>query len=95
MKKLKLQLEDLRIDSFETTPAEKWKGTVVGRAPTVDFCSVSNCPTCDGTCYRTCPPSYCESCDPEACGDAPTAWVTCLWTCTQTIPTHNDGINCT
>jgi len=97
MKKLKLQLEDLRIDSFQTTPVGKRKGTIVGKEASIVVTCESNCPTCEGTCYETCPPScgsYCETCDREACGDAVTGWFSCLDTCTQTLPTHNDGINC-
>ena len=97
MKKLKLQLEDLRIDSFQTTPTEKRKGTVVGKENSILVTCESNCPTCEGTCWETCPPTCdnpCVTFESDACGDAVTGYFSCLNTCTQTLPTHNDGINC-
>ncbi len=51
MRKLKLQLDDLTIDTFATTPAEKQKGTVVGEQCTCyTACTCPGCPTCDASC---------------------------------------------
>ena len=53
MKKLKLHLEDLRIDSFQTTSAEKPKGTVFGEQCTCyTQCTCPGCPTCDASLQR-------------------------------------------
>ena len=55
MKKLRLQLEDLRIDSFATTPVEKEKGTVFGEQCTCyTNCTCPRCPTCYASCNGTC-----------------------------------------
>ena len=111
MKKLRLQLEDLRIDSFQTTPVQRVKGTVRGEedpctCPT--RCATCTCPdcntcweSCNGSCYESCN-GTCgggETCDEScintcfvSCGDI---GFTCLDTCTQGVPTDNDGINCT
>jgi hypothetical protein len=71
VKKLKLHLEDLRIDSFQTTPAEKPKGTVFGEQCTCHTqCTCPGCPTCNASCNGTCGAS-CEA----TCGG------TCEWTC--------------
>ena len=55
MKKLRLQLEDLRIDSFTTTPMEKERGTVFGEQCTCyTACTCPGCPSCDASCGGTC-----------------------------------------
>lgn len=69
MNKLKLQLEDLLIDSFQTAPAEKPEGTVFGEqsgyatcgGPTCNASCRNSCVeaetcawSCGGTCYDTC-----------------------------------------
>jgi hypothetical protein len=55
MRKLKLRLEDLRIDSFDTTAAQKAKGTVFGEQCTCyTQCTCPGCPTCDASCNGTC-----------------------------------------
>lgn len=50
MNKLKLQLEDLRVDTFDTAPAEKARGTVLGEQCSCD----SGCDTCYDSCADTC-----------------------------------------
>ena len=59
MNKLKLKLEDLQVDAFQTTPAQKEKGTVFGEQCTCyTNCTCPGCPTCDtcgDTCDMTCP----------------------------------------
>jgi hypothetical protein len=60
MKKLKLRLDDLRIDSFSTTPVEKAKGTVFGGQCT--------CQSYDYACVATGDASCDVACDTAACG---------------------------
>jgi hypothetical protein len=91
MNKLRLQLEDLRIDSFQTTPAEKPKGTVFGEQCTCyTQCTCPGCPTCDASCNGTCNASCNGTCDAscgcgtyDACGtwDASCGGNTCDATC--------------
>jgi hypothetical protein len=69
MQKLKLRLDDLRIDSFATTPAEKPKGTVFGEQCTCyTQCTCPGCPTCDASCNGTCVASCNGSCDASCAG---------------------------
>jgi hypothetical protein len=79
MKKLKLDLDGLRIDSFDTTPANavERKGTVQGQFDTaVASCDGTCDNTCDGcSCCCTCCPSCggtCETC--YTCGTCPGQW---------------------
>lgn len=63
--KLTLNLEQLTVDSFQTTVAEKPKGTVFGEQCTCyTNCTCPGCPTCDDTCPNTC--AY--TCDDASCG---------------------------
>jgi hypothetical protein len=49
--KLTLNLEDLSVDTFDTTPTENPKGTVFGEQCTCyTQCTCPGCPTCDATC---------------------------------------------
>ncbi len=86
MKKMKLSLDDLKVESFQTTPesAAQKKGTVFGYI-TQDLtlcqeCPTNTCgntcqgPTCEGTCDNTCQGPTCEG----TCGEA---------TCGQCAPT--------
>ncbi len=53
--KLKLNLEDLSVDSFDTVGVEKRKGTVYGEQCTCyTQCTCPGCPTCDASCNGTC-----------------------------------------
>jgi hypothetical protein len=62
--KLKLNLDDLTVDSFDTTLSERPKGTVFGEQCTCyTNCTCPGCPTCDGTCPNTC--AY--TCDDVSC----------------------------
>lgn len=73
MKKLRLDLDELAVESFDTRGAEKEKGTVVGEQQ----CS------CGGTCYpqATCPQTCAYTCDDPTCAytcdDATCAGFTC------------------
>lgn len=75
MKKLSLSLENLRVDSFDTTPADaKPRGTIFGEQCTCPSnCTCPGCPTCDATCPNTCP----YTCDDNTC-------ITCVETCANT-----------
>jgi hypothetical protein len=62
--KLILKLEDLAVDSFDTTTPQKARGTVFGEQCTCyTNCTCPGCPTCDATCGATCP----YTCDDATC----------------------------
>jgi hypothetical protein len=100
MSKLRLQLEDLMIDSFDTTPVQKGKGTVFGEQCTCyTQCTCPGCPTCDascnGTCAASCYGSCAATCD-ASCED--TCNYSCAGTCGEytcdgyrTCPTFQGG----
>lgn len=93
MKKLTLALEDLRIDSFDTTPAAREKGTVVGQqyytlyeTHCPSFCleyggggTCAGLPTCAATCAQTCPQTCDDLTCAETCGRS--CYGTCEYTC--------------
>jgi hypothetical protein len=81
MNKLKLSLEDLSVESFDTTPAALVKegGTVFGQQCTCyTQCTCPGCPTCDASCNGTCG-GTCEASCNGTCG--PTCDVSCYGTC--------------
>ncbi len=52
MKKLKLNLDEIKVESFETTDASSLsKGTIMGQVTWTQYLS---CHTDDGTCRYTC-----------------------------------------
>ena len=73
--KRKLSLDDLRVDTFETAPVQKQRGTVFGEQCTCQtVCSCPGCPTCHVTCDdptcvdNTCWGDTCEgSCPIDGC----------------------------
>jgi hypothetical protein len=72
--KLKLNLEQLTVDSFDTTVSEKPRGTVFGEQCTCyTNCTCPGCPTCDATCNYTCDDATCPNC--------PTCAASCNGTC--------------
>ena len=74
--KLKLNLEDLSVDSFDTTRSERPKGTVFGEQCTCyTNCTCPGCPTCDATCPATCV----NTCDDVSCNG--TCAASCEGTC--------------
>jgi hypothetical protein len=91
MNKLKLRLDDLQVDTFQTTSMRKEKGTVYGRQEwTYDVmvcqdtwhgssCEVSCFSNCDASCYDTCAVSCNGSCD---------------WTCAASCGASCDGYTC-
>jgi hypothetical protein len=76
--KLSLNLDDLTVDSFDTTGTQKAKGTVFGEQCTCyTQCTCPGCPTCanyatcdascNGTCGGTCPATCAYTCDDASC----------------------------
>ena len=86
MRKLRLQLEDLRIDSFDTTSVQREKGTVFGEQCTCyTQCTCPGCPTCYASCNGTCDASCNGTCDASCDGgctwDASCGGNSCDYTC--------------
>lgn len=70
MPKLKLDLDQLTVDSFDTADGRKREGTVFGEQCTCHTnCTCPGCPTCDATC---------DTCD-ATCEASCTA--SCVYTC--------------
>jgi hypothetical protein len=93
MRKLTLNLEQLSVDSFETTAVEKKKGTVIGQQCTCwTYCAQQTCPgcpTCDNTCAYTCDDATCPAC--------PTCAASCNGTCdcgTNDYSCYNTDCDC-
>jgi hypothetical protein len=78
MKKLKLELDNLAVESFDTTATHKSRGTVIGEQCTCyTYCNTCpGCPTCDATCAYTCDDATCPQC--------PTCAASCNGTCDDT-----------
>jgi hypothetical protein len=88
MKKLRLRLDDLRIDSFQTTQAEQPEGTVFGEQCTCHTqCTCPGCPTCYASCNGTCDASCNGSCN--CSGD--TCNASCFGTCEETCDNSCGG----
>jgi hypothetical protein len=93
MNKMKLNLDALAVESFDTSASAREKGTVFGEQCTCPTaCTCPGCPTCDGTCPFTCDDYSCNgeatcaghTCDgtchgEETCGFS--CWDTCERTC--------------
>jgi len=54
MRKLKLRLDALTVEAFETVEASAEVGTVVGHAPTITACGGTCYISCNGTCPLPC-----------------------------------------
>jgi hypothetical protein len=82
--KLKLNLDDLSVDSFDTAGAQKQKGTVFGEQCTCwTQCGQNTCPgcpTCDATCNATCGGATCAGSCYGTCG-GDTCGASCYGTC--------------
>jgi hypothetical protein len=90
--KLKLKLDDLQVDTFQTTPAPKSKGTVFGEQCTCwTNCTCPGCPTCDASCNGTCDASCNGTCD--ATCDA-SCYGSCDWSCGCTYESTCNGLTC-
>lgn len=83
MKKMKLTLDDLLIDSFSTTPVRKQQGTVYGEQCTCyTACTCPGCPTCDASCNGSCGGASCiDTCAASCYG---TCDASCNGTCDYT-----------
>jgi hypothetical protein len=83
MQKLKLRLDDLKVDTFQTTAAQREKGTVFGEQCTCPTaCTCPGCPTCDASCNGSCNASCNGTCDytcEASCND--TCYDTCAASC--------------
>jgi hypothetical protein len=97
-RKLTLKLEDLSVDSFDTTTGQKAKGTVFGEQCTCyTNCTCPGCPTCyascNGTCGGTCGENTCAASCNGTCAGA-----TCGYSCYDTdcdcIPPTCQQTNC-
>ena len=94
--KLKLNLDQLTVDSFDTSAPKAEKGTVFGEQCTCyTNCTCPGCPTCDascnGTCGGTCGDNTCaESCygSCETCGGDTCDYYVCgySWACDTYYP---------
>jgi hypothetical protein len=96
MQKLKLRLEDLQVDTFRTTAAQREKGTVYGEQCTCPTaCTCPGCPTCDascnGTCGATCDASCNGTCE-ASCND--TCYDTCAGSCISCRFSCDDMYTC-
>lgn len=68
MKKLTLTLDDLRVDSFQTSGDRQEEGTVFGEQCTCETnCTCPGCPTCDLTCPNTCEQTCANTCGQYTC----------------------------
>jgi len=74
MRKLKLELEELSVESFETAGEAEERGTVRGNSfPTrfaqciTNACSGADGVTCDETCGYTCYATCGETCGANSC----------------------------
>jgi len=90
--KLKLKLDDLQVDTFQTTSVQKPSGTVFGEQCTCyTNCTCPGCPTCyascNGSCDASCNGTCGASCD-ATCGG------TCDWTCDNTCGDSCGGATC-
>ncbi|HEX6373514.1 MAG TPA: hypothetical protein VF006_31605 [Longimicrobium sp.] len=97
MRKLKLELDSLVVQSFETTtPEGPARGTVHGRAeagPDTPYCGTVdvNCKyteqySCEGTCEDTCAESCYGSCHSCIASCSPSCYLTCGASCPNTCP---------
>jgi hypothetical protein len=89
MKKLKLDLEDLSVESFATTPESRGEGgTVFGQQCTCyTQCTCPGCPTCDASCNGTCGGTCGGTCEASCNG-------TCDFTCDYSCGAGCDPNSC-
>jgi hypothetical protein len=74
MRKIKLNLDSLGVESFETAAADRGQGTIVANAkPTYNGCGseVDACPSARGcTLFGDCLTQLCETFEPKFCRTA-------------------------
>lgn len=84
MKKLRLQIEQLQVDSFSTATEAPAEGTVRGHCPTLqesgcathEYSCAGSCGSCVWTCQHSCIQYSCGTCDIKLCTgglDCPTS----------------------
>jgi hypothetical protein len=78
MNKLRLHLEELAVESFDTSAGVREKGTVVGEE------GPCTCPNV--TCAASCPYTCAYTCDDATCPQCPTCAQSCNGTC--------EGVTC-
>lgn len=83
MHKLKLDLDQLAVDTFDTEAPPVRKGTVYGEQCTCyTACTCPGCPTCDVSCNGTCAGTCDASCNGTCGGSCDgTCDATCNGTC--------------
>jgi hypothetical protein len=96
--KLTLKLEDLSVESFDTTVKQKARGTVFGEQCTCyTNCTCPGCPTCyascNGTCGGTCGENTCAASCNGTCGAA-TCDYSCNYTDCDCLPPTCQQTNC-
>jgi len=69
MRKLKLRVEELRVESFDTAGARGGRGTVRGAEDTNESgCMIASCGvTCPLSCEPSCPYGGCDDTAPRGC----------------------------
>jgi hypothetical protein len=83
--KLKLDLDELAVESFDTCGVDREKGTVLGE---------EQC-TCPGvTCANTCPATCAHTCDDATCPQCPTCAASCNGTCDDPSCWGSCGATC-
>ena len=92
MKKMKLSLDDLKVESFQTTPdaGEGEKGTVFGYL-TQDLTICDTCDTCNASCNGTCNASCGGTCGNTCNG---TCHASCGGTCDASCNGGCGGVTC-
>jgi hypothetical protein len=94
--KLKLNLEELTVDSFDTADRAAENGTVFAEQCTCwTNCTCPGCPTCDASCNGTCAGQYtCDASCNGTCNCGTQDW-TCGPRCGQTaLYTACEGVQC-
>lgn len=105
MAKLKLDLTDLQVDSFDPAPHDRRRGTVMARGSDWGLCSGGSCevfcsynnPSCYGSCDTVCidchtnaPTCFEPGCDETRVWSCP--GTTCVGTCMASCA---ESCNCT
>jgi hypothetical protein len=99
--KMKLNLDELQVESFETVSGEQERGTVHGYVTGTLGCNCTDgdtCATCRascGTCFDTCPDT-CENTCPDTCvNTCPATCASCVDTCWESCDFTECHWDCT
>jgi hypothetical protein len=85
--KLKLHLDELAVESFDTSGVDKEEGTVMAEQCSCNgTCPVTACATCPNTCAYTCDDATCPAC--------PTCAASCNGTCAGATCYDTCGASC-